>query len=51
MQLARSIVERITAQTIIPMITLGVSGAIAAAMMELVQSWREERAPVSSTQR
>jgi hypothetical protein len=43
MQLARTIFERITAQTIIPMVTLGVSGAIAAAVMELLRGWREER--------
>ncbi len=42
MQLARSIFERITAQAILPMTTLGVSGAIAAAVMELFRSYREE---------
>jgi hypothetical protein len=46
MQLARSIFERITAQAIIPMVTLGVSAAIASAMMELLRNLREERAPV-----
>jgi hypothetical protein len=44
MQFARSIFERITAQAILPMVTLGVSGAIAATMMELLQSCREQRA-------
>jgi hypothetical protein len=44
MQLARSIIERITAQAIIPMITLGISGAIAATMMDLLQTWRDQHA-------
>jgi hypothetical protein len=42
MQLARSIFERITAQAIIAMTTLEVSGAIAATLMGLLQTWREE---------
>lgn len=42
MQVARNMIERITAQAILPMMTLGVSGAIAAAAMELFLSWREE---------
>jgi hypothetical protein len=46
MQLARSIIERITAQAIIPMVTLGLSAAIASAMMELLRNLREERAPI-----
>jgi hypothetical protein len=45
MQFARSIFERITAQAILPMVTLGVSGAIAATMMDLLQTWRNQRAP------
>ncbi len=44
MQLARSIVERITAQTIMPMVTLGFSGAVAAALMELIGNWRAQLA-------
>jgi hypothetical protein len=43
MQLARSMFERITAQAILPMTTLGVSGAIAVAVMELLRSFREQR--------
>jgi hypothetical protein len=43
MQLARSIFERITAQAILPMTTLGVSGAIAVAVMELLRSFHEEQ--------
>ena len=50
MQLARSILERITAQAIIPMVTLGVSAALASALMELVRGWREELAPVALEQ-
>jgi hypothetical protein len=42
MQLARSILERITAQAIIPMVTLGTSAAIASMVMELLRSWREQ---------
>ena len=41
MQVARSIFERITAQAILPMMTLGISGAIAAAVMELLRSYGE----------
>lgn len=52
MQLARSMFERITAQAILPMTTLGVSGAIAVAVMELLRSFREHQvlapAPVRS---
>jgi hypothetical protein len=51
MQLARSIVERITAQTIMPMVTMGFGAAIAAAMMELLQTWRAEFAPVKQRSR
>lgn len=49
MQLARSIFERVTVQTIIPMVTLGVSGAIATALMELLREWREEHVPANRT--
>ena len=45
MQVARSIVERITAQAILPMMTLGISGAIAAAVMELLRGCRENDHP------
>jgi hypothetical protein len=45
MQFARTILDRITAQTIIPMINLGVSGAIAMTILELLRDWREARAP------
>lgn len=45
MQFARTMVERVTAQAIIPLINLGVSAAIATIMMELVNSWREARVP------
>ena len=51
MQLAKSIVERITAQTIMPMVTLGFSGAIAAAIMELLNTWRAELATVTKPRR
>lgn len=44
MQLARSIVERITAQAIIPMVTLGISAAVAVTVMGLVQTWRDQHA-------
>lgn len=40
MQAAKSIVERITAQAILPMLTMGVSGAILTALLELWQDWR-----------
>ncbi len=46
MQFARTMLERITAHAIIPMINLGLSGAIAIAMMELMRDWREARVPV-----
>jgi hypothetical protein len=46
MQFARTMIERVTAQAIIPMINLGVSGAIAVAMLELVRDWREARVRV-----
>ena len=42
MQVARSMFERITAQAILPMMTLGISGAIAAAVMELVRNCHHE---------
>lgn len=45
MQMARAILERITAQAIMPLVTMGVSGAVLAASMELLQSWREQRVP------
>ncbi len=51
MQLARSMFERITAQTIMPMVTLGFSGAVAAALMELLRSWRAEFATVKPLSR
>ena len=41
MQLARSILERITAQAIIPLMNLGVSGAIAITLLELYRDWHE----------
>ena len=44
MQLARTILERIAARAIFPLINLGISGAIAAVMMDIVKSWREARA-------
>jgi hypothetical protein len=47
MQFARSIFERVTTQAIIPMVTLGVSAAIATMMLELVYSWRETKAFVA----
>ena len=40
MQLAKSIIERVTAQAILPMITLGISGAIAVAVVELLSDFR-----------
>jgi hypothetical protein len=43
MQFARTMFECITAQAIIPMINLGLSGAIAMAMMELARDWREAK--------
>ena len=51
MQFARSIFERITAQAILPMTTLGVSGAIAAAVMELLCSFRDEHPLAPATLR
>ncbi len=49
MQAARSIVERLTAQAILPMLTVGVSGAIAAALLQFVEDARSLR--VSAAQR
>ena len=43
MQLARTIFERLTARAVFPLINLGISGAIAAVMMEIVKTWREAR--------
>jgi len=51
MQLARSMIERITAQTIIPMVTLGFSGAMFAAVMEVFRRWRAEFDPVRASRR
>lgn len=51
MQLARSLFERVTSQTILPMVTLGFSGAIATAMVELFNSWRAEFANVRTSRR
>ncbi len=36
-----------TAQAILPMTTLGVSGAIAAAVMELFRNWQETHVPAT----
>ena len=47
MQFARTMVERVTAQAIIPLINLGVSAAIATIMMELLCSMREARTSVA----
>jgi hypothetical protein len=51
MQFARSIFDRTIAQTIIPMVTMGVSGAIAAALMELLRDWHEERVSITAKPR
>ena len=43
--------ERFTAQAIIPLINLGVSAAIATLMMELLNNWREARVVVARKRR
>lgn len=45
MQAVRSIFERITAEAIIPMVNLGLSGAIAAALLQLYRDWQERALP------